>query len=74
VWDRITAICSIVVAAAALAVAIWQGIEMRRHQRLSLRPSRVYLYNQNPHIGPLGVSISDAGLAPAFIDSIISVR
>jgi len=37
-WEMILAICSLLVAIAASFATIWQGVLLRKHNRISLRP------------------------------------
>ena len=58
------AICSVIVAACALGISIWQGILARQHARLSSRPLLVVRFNIEK---TAGLSIRNSGLGPALL-------
>lgn len=65
--EFIIAVASIAIALSALAVAIWQGILMRRHNRLSLRPHlsfRQMMSETNPQFS---LELLNNGIGPAII-------
>lgn len=65
--EFIIATASIAIALSALAVAIWQGTLMRRHNRLSLRPHltfRQMLSEANPQFS---LELLNNGIGPAII-------
>jgi len=62
----ITAICAAVIALAALVTSIWQGIQNRKHNRLSVRPRMRVDYSTYAD-SPIKISVSNNGTGPAII-------
>ncbi|MCE5319170.1 MAG: hypothetical protein LLG04_17635 [Parachlamydia sp.] len=75
ITDRITTIATVIIAITALGVSIWQGIETRKHNRLSVRPHLVFLTDFSPQDSELGIYIKNNGVGPAYIKDVeISVN
>jgi hypothetical protein len=64
----IVAVSSLVVALAAVAVTIWQGMLTRKHNRLSVLP-RLRIDFDHPTGGEVVVTLMNTGLGPAVINS-----
>ncbi len=56
------------IAFVALAVAIWQGIETRKHNRLSVKP-HLYFSTYSVLGEAAGLRVTNGGLGPAIIKS-----
>ena len=56
------------IAFVALAVAIWQGIETRKHNRLSIKP-HLYFSTYSVLGEAAGLRVTNGGLGPAIIKS-----
>ena len=62
-------IAAVSAAVAAVAVAVWEGIENRHHNRLSSRPRlQISQYSSLAH-PYIGIGIKSQGLGPAIIES-----
>ena len=58
---------AVAIAAVALGFSIWQGIEQRRHNRLSVKPTLAYYVTSGEPDGrAAGVYITNVGAGPAF--------
>lgn len=68
-WEKITALCSMLVALCALLISIWQGYSMQQHNQLSLRP---YLETElNTELdGRWELFINNNGLGPAHVNNV----
>jgi len=69
--DTVIACCATFIALCALSVSIWQCIETRRHNKLSVRPYlsiRVMISKQAPY---MGIQIENNGIGPAIIKKCI---
>ncbi|GEM_PF-2697067 len=64
-FDRINSIALLVIAVSALFISIWQGIENRNFNKLSLRPYLKYDFTNNAE--GLSISIRNAGQGVAII-------
>ena len=63
--DTIVSFSAIIIAIASIAVTIWQGIENRNHNRLSVRPKlEVNFYAGKDNFGYI---LQNNGLGPAII-------
>ena len=67
-WTQLTTIGTIALALVALAVAIWQGVEQRRHNRLTVRPHLNFYMDFSSSSETWGITVSNNGGGPAFID------
>jgi hypothetical protein len=63
--DKILSVSAIIIAIASIFVAIWQGIETRKHYRLSVRPKLQITFNVDKE--KFGYIILNNGLGPATI-------
>ena len=63
----VTAIAALIVAAAALGTAVWQGLETRRHQRLSVAPALVFEWNDSENFDFVGLKLSNQGTGPGLV-------
>lgn len=63
------AISSTVIAAAALAVAVWSSIQTRAHNELSVQPLLRIHFSNNPTSEMSGFLIENVGLGPAIVTS-----
>ncbi|MEJ2099050.1 MAG: hypothetical protein P8X68_03630 [Desulfobacterales bacterium] len=61
------AIATVFVAACALGISIWSGIEMRRHSRLSVSPLFIIDYSLAKDDQYVGVVLSNRGLGPGRV-------
>ena len=59
-------ILALFIAFVALAVAIWQGIETRKHNRLSVKP-HLYFSTYSVSGESAGLRVTNGGLGPAII-------
>ena len=66
--DRAIAFASAAVAGAALVVAVWQGVLMRRHNRISVRPN--LRFDLPLDHGPLRAIIRNTAYGPAYVQRI----
>jgi hypothetical protein len=69
--DTVIAICAVCIATFALGVSIWQGIETRKHNKLSVKPYisiRVLISKQSEY---MGIQIENNGIGPAIIKKCI---
>ena len=65
--DRINSIAFLIIAASALFISIWQGIENRNFNKLSLKPYLKYDYSNSAE--GLTISIRNAGQGVAVVKS-----
>ena len=63
--DTIISYSAIIIAVASIVVTIWQGIETRRHYRLSVRPKLEITFSSNKE--SFGYILTNNGLGPAII-------
>lgn len=65
--EFIIALASIAIALSALVVTIWQGILMRRHNRLSLRPHLAFKQTMSEANPQFVLELLNNGVGPAII-------
>lgn len=65
-WEKYTAFCSIIVAACALVISIWQSYSILQHNRLSLKPYLQPVFNFNAN-GSWDLHIFNQGIGPAQV-------
>ena len=65
--QTVTAICSVIIAGAALFISTWQVITTRRHNRLSVRPSLNFHIIVALEPPKAEILITNNGVGPAFI-------
>jgi len=66
-YEFIISVSAIFIALLALSVTIWQGILIRKHNRLSVKPILNIDYNFSAHIGDIGIYLINKGIGPAVI-------
>lgn len=68
--EAITAAAAVFAAVVALSVGVWENIEMRRHQRLSVLPyvDFVQEVTQGDSVNQGGLVLINSGIGPARID------
>lgn len=64
--DLLPSFVAILVAIAAIAVSIWQGMETRKHNRLSVKPKLQFIFRADPQ-GDASIILTNDGLGPATI-------
>jgi hypothetical protein len=72
VFGRVMTICALVVSVIALILGIWEGVEARRHNRLSVRPiiqfERIWLPHEPwPQVG---IYIANHGTGVALLENV----
>jgi len=66
--ETVTAICAVIIALSALVVSIWEGIQNRKHNRLSVRPH--LRIDRSTYVGsPAKITIGNNGLGTAIVQS-----
>ena len=63
-WQAIIAIC-------ALAFSIWQGMQTRKHNKLSVKPHLITCSNNNDRKGFYKLVLINNGLGPALINKFL---
>ncbi len=63
--EKIVSVSAIVIAVASIVVTIWQGMEMRKHNRLSVKPRLEISYEAARDY--FGYVLTNKGLGPAVI-------
>lgn len=66
----ITAIAASIISIVALGVAIWQGLESRKHNRLMARPRLDFSIDFALNRERVGLFIDNTGLGPALVTSV----
>jgi hypothetical protein len=59
---------SVVIALAALGVSVWEGVENRRHSRLSVRPL-LRIDCMGMRQPPISITLINSGVGPAIVKS-----
>ncbi len=68
-WEIVTGVASSIIALCALVFSIWQGVQARKHNRISFRP-HLTTWAHNEHLkGIYAVDLLNNGLGPALIKS-----
>ena len=72
IFGRVVSMCALAVSVIALFLGIWQGIEARRHNRLSVRPiiqfERIWLPHEPwPQVG---IYMANHGTGVAFLKNV----
>ena len=65
--DIVVAIAAVLVALSALAVSVHQGMETRRHNRLSVLPAFDFSREEHKEAELIGVFLENNGLGPGII-------
>jgi hypothetical protein len=68
-WVVIIGISSVVIALCALGISVWQGIQTRKHNKLSFRPHLTTWTHSNIEKGFYAIELINNGLGPAIIES-----
>lgn len=69
IWDFISYNTSEIIAICAFGIAVWQGVVIRKHNKISVRPYLIFnstFKDDNPQIS---VNIENVGIGPAIIKS-----
>ena len=66
-WDRVTAVASLIVAALALGVSVWQGRVTRNHNRLSIKPQVQISRDLSAGATLKGLLVANNGVGPATV-------
>lgn len=67
IFNRITAISTIMIACVAIGLSIWQGIETRNHNKLSVKPLLSVTISTSKNDSSMGVRVDNNGIGPAII-------
>ena len=67
-FNRITAICTIIIAITAVAFSIQQGCETRKHNQLTVVPILTFFVHAKQH-SIVGIILKNSGFGPAIIKS-----
>ena len=68
-WEIITAVASSIIALCALALSIWQGMQARKHSRISFRPHLTTWVHNEHEKGKYVIELLNNGLGPALIEN-----
>lgn len=63
--NTILSICAILIAFVSICISVWEGMETRRHNRLSVRPKLELSFNAGQD--HFGYNVVNNGLGPAVI-------
>ncbi len=63
--EKVVSVSAIVIATASIFITFWQGIEMRNHNRLSVRPNLEMIFSVDSK--KFGYELENKGLGPAII-------
>lgn len=66
-WDLIVGLTATLLALLALVVTVWEGIVMRRHNRLSVRPMLDFKLLLAAYSPDFGLTLLNKGVGPAII-------
>ena len=69
--DTVITISSVAIALAALFIAVWQGFETRKHNRLSLTPKLDLVREDRKEAEIIGIFMESKGLGPAKVKDIV---
>jgi hypothetical protein len=64
--EKIMSISAIIIALASIVVTIWEGKEIRHHNRLSVRPKFEIFYSPNSEKNSMSWVIVNNGIGPGF--------
>ena len=67
-WQIVIGISSTVIALCALWFSLWQGVQARKHNRLSFRPHLDTWIHSNAEKGFYAVELINNGIGPAIIE------
>ncbi|MDX3773388.1 hypothetical protein QE250_04605 [Chromatiaceae bacterium AAb-1] len=68
-WEKYTALCSMLVAACALIISIWQSYSIQQHNKLSLRPYLETEFNLDLD-GSWELYLHNNGMGPAQVTAL----
>jgi hypothetical protein len=64
-------LAGLLIALAALAIAVWSGVESRKHNRQSTRPNLSFLDSYAEGLDFIGLRVVNNGVSPAFISRFV---
>lgn len=64
--EKVLSISAIVIAIASIIVTIWEGVEVRQHNRLSVRPKFEIYFNPDLEKNSMSWIIFNNGIGPGF--------
>ena len=64
--EKIMSISAIIIAVASIVVTIWEGQEIRHHNRLSVRPKFEIFFSPNSEKNSMSWIIANNGIGPGF--------
>lgn len=67
--ETVISVSAIIIALVSIIVAIWQGVETRKHNRLSVQPRLDLAYSLDYDNGLAKFTIKNNGLGPAIFDN-----
>lgn len=70
-WQTITGISTAIIALCALVFSIWQGVQARKHNKLSFRPHLTTWTHSEAEKGFYTVELINNGLGPAIIEDFV---
>ena len=70
-WQVITGISSTVIALCALVFSFWQGAQIKKHNRLSVKPHLTTWTHRNSDKGFYAVELINNGIGPAVIEDFV---
>lgn len=66
-WEMIVGASGCVIALCALMLSIWQGVQARRHNKISFRPHLTTWFHEGNNSGHFQLDLINNGLGPAVI-------
>ena len=70
-WQVISGISTTVIALCALALSIWQGMQTRKHNRLSVMPHLTTKTDRDVEKGFYSIKVINNGIGPALIEEFL---
>ncbi|MBN2093128.1 hypothetical protein JW964_26125 [candidate division KSB1 bacterium] len=67
--DKILSLSAIIIALASVVVTIWEGAEIRKHNRLSVRPKLEIFFNHSSDENEMEWILCNNGIGPGIIKS-----
>lgn len=68
--QKVFNLASLVVAASALGLSLWQGYVQRQHNHVSLEPRVNAYFQSNESLGVTGLYIVNNGMGPGYVEEI----
>jgi hypothetical protein len=65
--EKILSLSAIVIALASIAIAIWEGVEIRKHNRLSVRPKLEIFFSPSSDNNEISWILINNGIGPGII-------